>query len=144
MKDCLTVLSLLLLAVSAQADEEMRYHPAGGGTMPFSEAVQVGDMLYLAGKLGIDPATGKLAEGGITGETQQVMQNIQAAVEKYGSSMNRVVKCTVYLADIAEWAAMNDVYRTFFPGNPPARSAVGVSGLGLGARVEIECLAAMR
>jgi len=85
-----------------------------------------------------------LAEGGIAGETRQTMENIKASLEKYGSSLDEVVKCTVFLADIAEWGAMNEVYKTYFPTNPPARSALGVSGLALEARVEIECLAAMR
>jgi 2-iminobutanoate/2-iminopropanoate deaminase len=112
--------------------------------LPFSDAVKVGDMLYLSGKLGNLPGTAQLAEGGIAGETRQTMENIKAALEKYGSSLDEVVKCTVFLADIAEWGAMNEVYRTYFPTNPPARSALGSSGLALGARVEIECLAAMR
>jgi 2-iminobutanoate/2-iminopropanoate deaminase len=105
--------------------------------LPFSDAVKVGDMLNL-------PGTAQLADGGIAGETRQTMENIKAALEKYGSSLDEVVKCTVFLADIAEWGAMNEVYRTYFPTNPPARSALGSSGLALGARVEIECLAAMR
>jgi 2-iminobutanoate/2-iminopropanoate deaminase len=112
--------------------------------LPFSDAVKVGDMLYLSGKLGNLPGTAQLADGGIAGETRQTMENIKAALEKYGSSLDEVVKCTVFLADIAEWGAMNEVYRTYFPTNPPARSALGSSGLALGARVEIECLAAMR
>ena len=112
--------------------------------LPFSDAVKVGDMLYLSGKIGNLPGTAQLADGGIAGETRQTMENIKAALEKYGSSLDEVVKCTVFLADIAEWGAMNEVCRTYFPTNPPARSALGSSGLALGARVEIECLAAMR
>jgi len=112
--------------------------------LPFSDAVKVGNMLYLSGKIGNLPGTAQLAEGGIAGETRQTMENIKAALEKYGSSLDEVVKCTVFLADIAEWGAMNEVYRTYFPTNPPARSALGTSGLALGARVEIECLAALR
>jgi reactive intermediate/imine deaminase len=112
--------------------------------LPFSEAVRVGDMLYLSGKIGNIPGTRDLAEGGIAGETKQTLENIKATLEKYGSSMDEVVKCTVFLADIAEWAAMNEVYVTYFPVNPPARSALGSSGLALNSRVEIECFAAMR
>ena len=74
----------------------------------------------------------------------QAMENIKASLESYGSSLGEVVKCTVFLADIGEWEAMNEVYVTYFPVNPPARSALGASGLALGARVEIECLAALR
>lgn len=111
-----------------------------GMNLPFSSAVRVGDMLYLSGAIGIEPGTGQLAEGGIEAETRQTLENISDAVERFGSSMDRVVKCTVFLADMGEWGAMNEVYRTFFP-NPPARSALGVNGLALGSRVEIECLA---
>ena len=112
--------------------------------LPFSEAVRVGHMLYLSGQIGIDPATSKLAEGGITGETRQTLENIKASLEKYGSSMAEVVKCTVYLADIKEWADMNKVYVTYFPTNPPARSALGTSGLALDSRTEIECMATVQ
>jgi reactive intermediate/imine deaminase len=101
-------------------------------------------MLYLSGAVGNLPGTSQLAEGGIQGETRQTMENIKANLEKHGSSLDEVVKCTVFLADMAEWAAMNEVYVTYFPGNKPARSALGASGLALGARVEIECLAALR
>jgi len=109
-------------------------------SLPFSSAVRVGNTLYLSGQIGNVPGTPTLAEGGIQGETRQTLENIKAVVEQFGSSMDRVVKCTVFLADIAEWGAMNEVYRTFFK-NPPARSALGASGLALNARVEIECIA---
>ena len=109
--------------------------------LPFSDAVRVGHMLYLSGKIGNIPGTPQLAEGGIQGETRQAMENIKVSLEKYGSSLAEVVKCTVFLADIQEWGAMNEVYKTYFPVNPPARSALGSSGLALGSRVEIECLA---
>jgi reactive intermediate/imine deaminase len=110
--------------------------------LPFSAAVRTDDLLFLSGSIGIDPATGKLAPGGIEAETRQTLENIKANVARFGTSMDRVVKCTVYLADMAEWGAMNEVYRTYFP-NPPARSALGASGLALSARVEIECIAVM-
>ena len=108
---------------------------------PFSEAVRVGNTLYMSGQVGTQPDGSGLIEGGIGPETQQVMENIQATVEKYGSDMDHVVKCLVMLVDIAEWPAMNDVYKEFFPNNKPARSAFAGSGLALGARVEIECIA---
>lgn len=108
--------------------------------LPFSAAVRVDNTLYLSGNLGNIPGTLDLAEGGIQGETRQTLENISAALEEFGSSMTKVVKCTVFLADIAEWGAMNEVYKTYFE-NPPARSALGTSGLALGARVEIECIA---
>ena len=100
-------------------------------------------MLYLSGKVGRAPDTGKLVDGGIQAETRQTMENIQAVLERNGSALDRVVKCTVFLADIGEWPAMNEVYRTYFPDHPPARSALGASGLAFGARVEIECMAVM-
>lgn len=110
--------------------------------LPFSSAVRVGDTLYLSGNVGNIPGTIDLAEGGIAGETRQTMENISTVLEEFGSSMDHVVKCTVFLADMAEWGAMNEVYRTYFK-NPPARSALGASGLALNARVEIECIAVM-
>ncbi|MFK7885281.1 MAG: RidA family protein [Gammaproteobacteria bacterium] len=110
--------------------------------LPFSDAVRVGDLLFLSGKIGNLPGTRELAPGGIQGQTRRTLQSIQASVEAWGSSMDRVVKCTVFLADMDEWGAMNEVYKTFFK-NPPARSAMGVNGLAMNARVEIECIAAM-
>jgi 2-iminobutanoate/2-iminopropanoate deaminase len=108
--------------------------------LPFSAAVRVGKMLYLSGQIGLD-AAGKLAPGGIAGETCQAMENIKATLEQYGSSLDHVVKATVMLADMSEWAEMNKVYVTYFARHLPARSALGANGLALGARVEIECLA---
>lgn len=114
------------------------------GDYPFSEAVRVGNTLYLSGQIGLDPATGKLAEGGIQPETKQTLTNIRTVLEKYGSDMDHVVKCTVMLADIAEWPAMNEIYKTFFPNNKPARSAFAGGGLAMNARTEIECLAVVK
>ena len=109
--------------------------------VPFSEAVRVGSMLYLSGQLGNVPGTREMAPGGIQGETRQTMENIRAVLERYGSSMDRVVKCTAMIDDMAEWPAMNEVYAEFFPGPKPVRSAFGADGLALGAKVEIECWA---
>jgi len=106
--------------------------------------VRVGKTLYLSGKLGTD-SSGKLAPGGIAGETKQALENIRAVLEANGSSMDNVVKCTVMLADIKEWADMNTVYTTFFrKDRMPARSAFATSGLVLNARVEIECIATVK
>jgi reactive intermediate/imine deaminase len=141
----LTCSCLAAVGAVAAADVEVEYHVVESERqMPFSDAVRVGDMLYLSGKIGNVPGTSQLAEGGIQGETRQTMENIKSSLEKYGSSLDEVVKCTVFLADMAEWGAMNEVYVTYFPVNKPARSALGASGLALDARVEIECLAAMR
>lgn len=109
--------------------------------LPFSEAVRVGSMLYLSGQIGTRPGTTELVDGGIQAETRQAMENIRTVLERYGSSMDRVVKCTAMMADMAEWQAMNEVYAGFFPDHKPARSAFGATGLALGARVEIECWA---
>jgi reactive intermediate/imine deaminase len=119
------------------------YHmPYGRPTRPFTPAVQVGDVIYLAGQIGTSAsAQGGVVPGGIQAETRQTMDNIRDVLEKSGSSMAHVVKCTVFMADMAEWDAMNEVYTTFFPGNKPARSALGANGLALNARVEIECIA---
>ena len=122
------------------------YHmPYGRPTRPFTPAVQVGDVIYLAGQIGTSAsAQGGVVPGGIQAETRQTMENIKDVLEKSGSSMAHVVKCTVFMADMAEWDAMNEVYTTFFPGNKPARSALGANGLALNARVEIECIAKAR
>ena len=108
--------------------------------LPFSEAVRVGNLLFLSGQLGRD-ASGRVVPGGIAAETRQTMENIQAALERHGASLDRVVKATVFMADMSEWAEMNRVYVTYFPHHLPARSALGANGLALGARVEIECIA---
>jgi 2-iminobutanoate/2-iminopropanoate deaminase len=112
----------------------------GSRPLPFSEAVRVGDMLYLSGQLGTD-SSGRLVPGGIAAETRQALANIADVLERHGSSLDQVVKCTVMLADITEWAAMNDVYVTFFRSHRPARSAFGTNGLALNARIELECMA---
>lgn len=110
---------------------------------PFSAAVRVGDMLYLAGQMGTRMQDGQvsLVEGGIEAETRQAMENIKAILAHAGSSMDRVVKCSVMMADMAEWPRMNAIYAEYFPGPKPARSAWGANGLALNGRVEIECWA---
>ena len=109
--------------------------------LPFSDAVRVDHMLYLSGQIGTNASFG-LVSGGIKAETRQTLDNIKRVLERNGSSLDNVVKCTVMLVDMSEWPAMNEVYVTYFrPERRPARSALGVSGLVLNARVEIECLA---
>lgn len=109
--------------------------------LPFSEAVRAGDFLFLSGQIGTAPGMDDLVPGGIAAESRQVMENVKAALERHGSSLDQVVKCTVFLADMGEWGAFNDVYRAYFPKHFPARSALGASGLAKGARVEVECFA---
>ena len=108
---------------------------------PFSEAVRVGHMLYLSGQVGNAPGQATVVEGGIQAETRQTMENIKAVLERYGTSLDRVVKCLVMIDDMSEWPAMNEVYAPYFPEHKPARSAIGADGLALGAKVEIECWA---
>ena len=131
------------VTVDTDADTDVEYLSAPGTEdmdLPFSSAVRVNNLLFLSGALGIVPGTLTLAEGGIQAETRQTLENISRTLQTFGSSMDKVVKCTVFLADMAEWGAMNEVYTTFFP-NKPARSALGASGLALNARTEIECIA---
>ena len=109
--------------------------------LPFSDAVRVGHLLFLSGQIGNLPGTTDLAPGGIQGEARQTMENIRTVLEANGSSMDRVIKATVMLADISEWPAFNEVYVTYFPGEKPARSAFAGSGLAFGARCEVEVIA---
>lgn len=102
---------------------------------PYSEGVRYGGLIFLAGK------TGGPGESGVQPETRRTLEAIKDALERFGSSMDQVLKCTVFLVDMAEWGAMNEVYAEYFPNNKPARTAVGIS-LGGDTRVEIECIAA--
>src|SRR4051812_40916957 len=133
----LSLLALSLLGACATTHRAPEFINATGGPVrPFSPAVRVNGMLYLAGQLGVD-STGTLARGGIQPETRQALENIRAVLQSAGSSMDKVVKCTVFLADMKEWAAMNEVYVTFFdPARRPARSAFGTTGLALNGRLE--------
>ncbi len=139
--------SLVVIAASGLLSAACRHSGAatadfypGPAGRPFSSGVRVGNILYLSGQIGTG-AGGNLVGGGITAETQQAMTNIAAVLQQHGSSMDRVVKCTVMMADMREWDAMNTVYVAFFPNHKPARSSFGASGLALGARVEVECMA---
>jgi reactive intermediate/imine deaminase len=112
-------------------------------SLPFSSAVRVGDLVFVSGQIGTSTEEGprKLVPGGIEPETRQALENIKAVLAKSRSSLERVVSCNVMLADMSEWPAMNKVYVSSFPGPKPARAAWGASGLALGARVEISCIA---
>jgi 2-iminobutanoate/2-iminopropanoate deaminase len=113
--------------------------PAAVG--PYSQAVRVGDLVYTAGQIPLVPGTGKLVEGDIKVQTRQVMQNLSHVLSAAGSSLAQVVKTTIFLADWADFAAVNEVYGSFFKSDPPARSTVQVSALPLGARIEVEVVA---
>ena len=109
---------------------------------PYSQAILVNNMLFASGQLGLDPATGNFAEGGIKEQTAQAFNNVKAILNEAGMSIDNVVKTTVFLADMADFAAMNEVYATFFgEGSYPARSAVEVARLPKDALVEIEVTA---
>jgi len=112
--------------------------------LPFSEMVRVGNILYLSGQIGAIPGTLKLAPGGIKGQAKQTMENIKSTLESHGYSMDNLVKCTVMLADISEWATFNEVYKSFFKKPYPARSAFGANGLGMGSALEVECIGAVK
>lgn len=141
MRAIITIVLLGLLPGTARAQDKQVIQPSGALGLPFSSAVRAGNMLYLSGQVGVKPGTREIVAGGVGPETRQALENIKRVLTAAGSSMDRVVKCTVFLKDIADYAAMNQVYATFFPKDPPARSAVAGSGLALGARVEIECIA---
>src|SRR5262245_22822318 len=122
---------------------DIEYYPAESMKgLPFSEAVRLDKTLYLSGQIGMDEA-GNIMPGGIAAETRQAMENIRTTLERHGSSLDQVIKVTVMLADMAEWAEMNKVYVTYFERHLPARSSFGTTGLALGARVEIECVAVL-
>jgi 2-iminobutanoate/2-iminopropanoate deaminase len=108
---------------------------------PYSVAVRTGDLIYTAGQVGIDPATGELVPGGVEAETRQALTNLGHVLADAGSGLERVLKTTVFLKDMADFAAMNAVYAEFFPKEPPARSTVAVAGLPKGARFEVEAVA---
>ncbi|MBM0108799.1 RidA family protein [Steroidobacter sp. S1-65] len=137
------VLAVLAAASSAAADKPQFLNSPRALELdrPFSEAVRAGDFLFLSGAIGEDPATGKLPAGGIQPEARQTLKNVKSVLEANGASLDDVVKCTVFLADIAEWPAFNTVYREFFKKPFPARSALAASGLAMNARVELECIA---
>lgn len=105
---------------------------------PYSQAIRTDTMVYTAGQLGFDPATGQFVAGGVEEQTRQVLTNLKHVLEATGSSMGQVIKTTVFLNDMADFQKMNPVYSEFFPENPPARSTVAVAGLPAGALVEIE------
>jgi 2-iminobutanoate/2-iminopropanoate deaminase len=114
---------------------------APGAIGPYSQAVVAGGFVYTSGQVGFDPATGQFVEGGVREQTAQVLRNLSEVLEAAGSSLSRVVKTTVFLADMDDFAAMNEVYATFFAEEPPARSTVQAARLPRDARVEIDVIA---
>jgi 2-iminobutanoate/2-iminopropanoate deaminase len=111
--------------------------------VPLSQAIKAGDWVFASGQLGMDPRTGRLVEGGIRAETKQVCENLKAILEAAGSSLAKVHKVTIYMADLAEVMAMNEVFSSYFPEDPPARTTFQAAALVAGARVEIEAIATL-
>ncbi len=114
---------------------------APGAIGPYSQAIKAGGMLFCSGQIPIDPATGEFVPGGVTEQTEQVFRNLIAVLEAGGSSLDGVVKTTVFLADMGDFGAMNDVYAKYFDSNKPARATVQAARLPRDAKVEIECIA---
>lgn len=135
------VVAAAFVATPLAAQDHQTIHVNEPGGLPFSSATRVGNLLFLAGQIGNTPGTRQFADTGIAGQTRQALENIKTVLTAAGSSLERVVKCTVFLTSMADYAGMNAVYATYFPKDPPARSTVAGSGLALGARVEIECIA---
>lgn len=125
----------------AQAPEYLASPQQVATSLPFSDAVRAGDFLFLSGQIGNVSGKLELVPGGIGAEAAQALDNIKAILGRNGSSVDALVKCTVFLADIHEWPAFNKVYATYFPHHFPARSALATNGLAIGARVEVECIA---
>jgi len=138
-----TILFAALALVTTPALAQVQKFPAGGSLsdMPFSESVRAGGLLFISGQVGSDDS-GDLVDGGITPESHQVMRNIRDIVDRRGLTVNDIVKCTVFLADVSQWSDFNQVYTTYFSKPYPARSALGANGLALGAALEVECIAA--
>jgi len=113
--------------------------PAAVG--PYSQAIRHGELIFSAGQIPLDPQTGKIVEGGIEAQTRQVLENLSAVLKAGGSGIDRVIKMTVFMTDLKLFTAMNTVYAEYFPHDPPARSAVQVSALPLGAMIEMEGVA---
>lgn len=140
-------IAILVTSLSASSSPEADKKAVAGATKPigpYSAGVDVGSLVFVAGQIGMDPATGKFVEGGIEAQTAQVMKNAEAVLKNAGLGFEHVVRTTVYLADIADFQAMNQVYARYFPEGsiPPARSTIGVAALPAGARVEIDFIAA--
>ena len=121
--------------------ERIQTDKAPGAIGPYSQAIRAGGFVFVSGQIPTDPATGDFVKGGVGEQTERVLQNLKAVLEAAGSSLDLIVKTTVFLADMKEFAEMNEVYAKFFTGAPPARATVAAAGLPRDARVEIEAVA---
>jgi 2-iminobutanoate/2-iminopropanoate deaminase len=127
--------------MSAPLRERIQTDNAPAAIGPYSQAIKAGGFVFVSGQIPIDPQTGQFVPGGIAEQTERVLKNLAAVLEAAGSSLDRVVKTTVFLADMKEFTGMNEVYATFFSSPPPARATVAAAGLPRDARVEIEAVA---
>ncbi|HYH86048.1 MAG TPA: RidA family protein [Pyrinomonadaceae bacterium] len=127
--------------MSATVRQIIKTEDAPGAIGPYSQAVVAGGFVFLSGQIPLDPATGEFVEGGIAEQTEQVLRNLSKVLEAAGTSLARVVKTTVFLADMSDFTAMNEVYGRYFNENPPARSTVQAARLPRDARVEIDVVA---
>ena len=120
--------------------------PAGGAkpVAPYSPGIRLDQLVFTSGQIGLDPSTGKLAEGGVTAQARRALENLKAVLEAAGADLSTVLKTTVFLNDMGDYGVVNEVYAEFFPQDPPARSAVQVAALPIGALVEIEAIAHVR
>ena len=116
--------------------------PATGAGAPYSQAIVAGDLVFVSGQVPIDPGTGALVDGDVTAQTERIFANLAAVLEAAGSGLDRMIKTTVFLVDLAEFGEMNEAYRAAVSDPPPARSTVEVAALPAGARIEIDCVAA--
>ena len=123
--------------------DAVRTGGAPGAIGPYSQGIKIGGLVFTAGQVGFDPATGQFVEGGVEEQTRRALENVSAILEAAGTSLQQAVKVTVFLSDMSLFEAMNGVYKQFFTGTPPARTTVAVAGLPRNALVEIECVAAL-
>ncbi|MCW8808875.1 MAG: Rid family hydrolase [Rhodanobacter sp.] len=133
-----------LAAGAATPPAHAEFYPSSDPALkalPFSEAVRAGDLLFVSGQIGSVPGKMALVPGGITAEAGRAIENVRSVLQRHGATLRDVVKCTAFLADMKDWPAFNGVYRQYFKAPFPARSATGATGLALGARVELECIA---
>lgn len=107
---------------------------------PYSQAIDTGDVVYVSGQIPLDPATGSFAGDDVSTQTKQVMENVKAIVEASGSSMNKVIKCSIFLADMGDFQTVNEIYGSYFGDEPPAREAIAVKTLPKNAKVEVSCI----
>ncbi len=141
---CLLAVFVFLGAAAQKGDvakKQIQTDKAPKASGPISQAIAAGGFVFCSGQLPVDPATGKIVPGGIEDQTRQVLKNLSAVLEAGGSSLDQVVKCTVLMTDLSEFAAMNKVYAEFFKAPCPARATFQIGALALGAKIEIECIA---